>query len=80
MKDDDPRHGTYNGYSNLGCRCQPCRDANAEATRAFRAKRDPALAPEHGTVSTYNNYCCRCNECTGALRDYAAWRRRRSTA
>ena len=24
---DDPRHGTDNGYSNLGCRCQPCRDA-----------------------------------------------------
>ena len=26
---DDPRHGTLNGYNNLRCRCQPCRDANA---------------------------------------------------
>lgn len=24
----DPRHGTINGYNNLYCRCQPCRDAN----------------------------------------------------
>lgn len=23
----DPRHGSANGYSNLNCRCQPCRDA-----------------------------------------------------
>jgi len=20
----DPRHGTVNGYTNLGCRCRPC--------------------------------------------------------
>lgn len=31
MMHDDPRHGTTNGYTNLGCRCQPCRDANAVA-------------------------------------------------
>lgn len=27
---DDPRHGTVNGYSNLGCRCPPCNDANSD--------------------------------------------------
>lgn len=27
LEADDPRHGTTNGYGNLGCRCQPCRDA-----------------------------------------------------
>jgi hypothetical protein len=26
---DDPRHGTENGYRNLGCRCRPCKDAHA---------------------------------------------------
>lgn len=26
---DDPRHGTYNGYNNLKCRCTDCRRANA---------------------------------------------------
>lgn len=25
--DGDHRHGTTNGYGNLGCRCQECRDA-----------------------------------------------------
>lgn len=28
MNVDDPRHGTINGYINLGCRCSMCRDAN----------------------------------------------------
>ncbi len=23
----DPRHGTHNGYTNLRCRCEPCREA-----------------------------------------------------
>lgn len=26
----DTRHGTENGYSNLGCRCRRCRAAHAE--------------------------------------------------
>lgn len=28
---DDPRHGTWNGYNNLGCRCAHC----AEAKRVY---------------------------------------------
>ena len=28
LSPDDPRHGTANGYSNLGCRCAACREAN----------------------------------------------------
>jgi hypothetical protein len=27
IEPDDPRHGTPNGYNNLLCRCDPCRDA-----------------------------------------------------
>jgi hypothetical protein len=27
MNDDDPRHGTVNGYGNLKCRCDRCREA-----------------------------------------------------
>jgi hypothetical protein len=30
---DDPRHGTLNGYGNWGCRCEPCRAAQAERDR-----------------------------------------------
>lgn len=25
--DGDPRHGTANGYNNLGCRCPECTEA-----------------------------------------------------
>lgn len=32
----DPRHGTHVGYGYWGCRCEPCRDANSVACRAYR--------------------------------------------
>ena len=47
--DSDPRHGTTNGYRNLGCRCPLCRaaqnddlatylDAHPEQREAHRAR------------------------------------------
>lgn len=33
--DGDPRHGTTNGYRNLGCRCDACRAANAARQLAY---------------------------------------------
>lgn len=30
----DPRHGTANGYSNLGCRCDACRKAQTAYMKA----------------------------------------------
>lgn len=33
MHKDDPRHGTHNGYGNLGCRCDPCKAAQREYNR-----------------------------------------------
>jgi hypothetical protein len=38
--DGDPRHGTYNGYRNLSCRCDDCRAANTayHGARADLAK------------------------------------------
>jgi hypothetical protein len=35
--DDDPRHGTQNGYSNLGCRCEACRVASNAYQKAHKA-------------------------------------------
>lgn len=32
---DDPRHGTKNGYKNLGCRCSRCRAGWAAYHRAY---------------------------------------------
>lgn len=47
---DDARHGTRNGYSNLGCRCDRCRVAHAEAQRADpgRSKRYRARLAARG--------------------------------
>lgn len=39
MTAKDPRHGTANGYTNLGCRCEACRKAGAEANRQQKRKR-----------------------------------------
>jgi hypothetical protein len=63
-------HGA-NGYRNYGCRCDTCREGNAEDTRWFRAQRRAKLAagqatPAHGNANTYSNWGCRCRPCTAA--------------
>ena len=67
-----PEHGVTR-YDDYGCRCEVCREANAERHRAGRARR--ALSePEdnsllaHGTKSTYANHGCRCDLCVDAQR------------
>lgn len=70
MTPDDPRHGTWNGYQNLKCRCQDCRTAWAAYTferRRLRAARLPDNPDvKHGEVNTYLNHGCRCRPCTDA--------------
>jgi hypothetical protein len=78
---DDPRHGTDNGYRNLGCRCDECRKATAIAQLAYMhrsgrsrpwdmymAERRAQEPPPHGTESRYSNQGCRCDECKEASR------------
>lgn len=36
---DDPRHGSPNGYVNLGCRCDSCKAAWSAYGAARRAAR-----------------------------------------
>jgi hypothetical protein len=62
----DPRHGTTNGYSNLKCRCQPCRDAWGKAVQRAKERRASQPVPDHlhGTENAYGNYGCRCRPCT----------------
>lgn len=78
--DDGIPHGTYNGYSNYRCRCQPCRDAGAEyarkrkATLRAKAAADPSVLP-HGTVRGYIDWDCRCAKCRGAYATYRYGRR-----
>jgi hypothetical protein len=80
MSPEDPRHGTDNGYRNLGCRCQPCRDAHAEWMREARPRYGARLTaddPRHGRSNTYLNQGCRCAACCNAHTDVKRMGRRR---
>lgn len=40
LPEDDPRHGTKNGYYNWGCRCEVCKKAVSEyAHQLYIAKK-----------------------------------------
>jgi len=76
----DPRHGTNNGYTNLGCRCTRCSRANSDRQAEYRDRL--AMTPwdliPHGTENGYNNYSCSCDDCRNAHRiAHKEWRHRR---
>lgn len=64
LADDDPRHGTPNGYGNLGCRCDECRAAHAANHAAYmRRKREAGeVVGSHGSSVAYDSGC-RCDTC-----------------
>lgn len=73
LAENDLRHGTVNGYSNLKCRCQPCRDAWADYVYRRRQERTRLAAEgkiprwvEHGKATTYCNWRCKCRPCMNA--------------
>lgn len=77
---DDVRHGTDNGYSNRGCRCDRCRAAHAAYQAEGRIRRARYYPRSHND-GAYHNWGCRCAECRRAhaahQRDYTARVRRR---
>lgn len=76
--DGDARHGSPNGYGNLGCRCLACTTAHTEDCRDQKASRMARLAEaqvEHGRPNTYGNWGCRCGPCTTAWSSADAARR-----
>ena len=89
---DDPRHGKASTYTNHGCRCDLCREANRTypphlaATVRYRRKlgqqpRKIGITYEHGTRYGYIRGGCRCPGCTESMRLYqAAYRARRKAA
>lgn len=81
LADDDERHGTTNGYVNLGCRCEACRESWAATCQRMKDQRRGTLSPEdarHGRYATYTNYRCRCESCRAAKREYDRQRRGQS--
>lgn len=71
-------HGTRARYTK-GCRCRPCRDANNDYNREWRARQSGPVTAEHGSRSAYEAGC-RCEPCTEANRAYFADYRRRNRA
>lgn len=78
-----PEHGTAKEYVRYGCRCYPCRKANAvrNARNNPRYLRDRTLnpcdaeprasrSPQHGTSAEYKHHACRCEPCCAANREY----------
>lgn len=67
MNPNDPRHGTINGYSNGGCRCESCKKANRERHREYmdRVRSQGRVLSRHGTSLAYDSGC-RCPECRAA--------------
>ena len=61
--------GDGTAYSNYGCRCDECTEANRVRTARRRNERraeakDPD-DPRHGMYSFYANHGCRCDKCGG---------------
>jgi hypothetical protein len=86
MTDDDSRHGTHNGYKNLGCRCDRCKEANRIEEAKVKARRiarfrNGEAEVTHGLYTTYGNWGCRCRPCTDAwVADHRARRARNRVA
>ncbi len=85
MRRSDPRHGTTNGYQNLGCRCPKCREAQrvymlgywrrkGKPTRAEYVARLREENDTHGREARYGRGC-RCELCVEAAN--SARRKRR---
>lgn len=87
---NDPRHGTKNGYGNIGCRCALCREANRISLEAWRRRNgvrpirevlDERIAEadardNHGTETRYK-HGCRCETCRLAQNAVRSVRRKR---
>ena len=64
--DGDPRHGTHNGYGNLGCRCPECRKAS---TAYGYARGHGGDGGERCPVSGRLPRQCKCDGCQCEKRD-----------
>lgn len=62
-------HGTAGGWTNWGCRCPACHQAQLSYLQDYRRRRNAELAP-HGTLDGYTNWGCRCRSCKDALTAY----------
>lgn len=72
------RHGELSAYTNYGCRCRECTNANTEHYRIRRGHGASKTPPPHGTVTRYGFHKCRCEACRAACTEAKrAYRKRR---
>lgn len=80
LTDSIPHGGSGGGYSNYGCRCAECKEANTRRVVARRRQREQeAKDPNdrrHGTMSFYINAGCRCDKCKECSKLYGRNRKR----
>jgi hypothetical protein len=74
------QHGTIAKYTNDGCRCEPCCEANRTYQREYKrlqrvkAGITPRQPAKHGSIAKYASGC-RCKKCREAHRTYhREWR------
>lgn len=79
LDDDDPRHGTSNGYGNCGCRCDACRAAHAATHAAYikRQREEGRVVGRHGSSVAYDTGC-RCDVCRLAHNARSVEKKRRA--
>jgi hypothetical protein len=75
LEPGDPRHGTDNGYTNLGCRCAWCTAAHKDAKTG---QRKTGTVRVHSRIGYSNG--CRCPVCREGHRVYMAERRKQAAA
>lgn len=63
MRPDDHRHGTINGYNNLGCRCERCR-----AARTAYPRNRLAETHKHDLCDCGNKKDARAVKCRGCFK------------
>jgi hypothetical protein len=73
-------HGTANGYGHYHCRCNECREAYNNETRARKKpnwKPRPKPPVRHGTYVGYTTHGCRCEICKAFVSQKAKEKRAR---
>ena len=53
--DGDPRHGTMNGYTNLNCRCEECKEWQAGYHRSRTGGTTPRNPGRYNVVRSTGN-------------------------
>lgn len=72
MTPDDPRHGSYNGYTNGPCRCDACCDGMRRHKKAYNARRALTSPQANTAMLRVCPFCGRPNDLAHVLRPFCS--------